>query len=420
MTATPKIAIIGAGPGGCMLARLLTQRSIPCIIYEAEPSPDYRSQGGTLDLRSNTGLAAIRAAGLYDQFRKLARYDGEYMLITDKKLTTWMKRSPGKEGKSNGVQEAPEIDRKVLRKMLFECLPPDVVRWGHKLLRVDEKDLSLHFADGSVESGFDLIVGADGAWSKVRNLVSSEKPFYAGMGGYNFTIPDAREKAPQAYKFVNRGSVFAYSDGKNVNGQFLGDGSINVSTYSLRDEDWIKRESKEGVKTTDLVTAKQKQKDVVHGWAPELLNLIDSAQGDVDKRNLYMLPVGFRWAHKKGITLLGDAAHLMTPFAGIGVNTAFYDAMLLADAVAGCIERQRSDDLDIAIIEYEKKMLDHAHEGQKLTFGCMNDMYLTEGAPRTSIESYLLRHISQEFPRWSLPFVAAVLYTGFFFYKLFV
>jgi 2-polyprenyl-6-methoxyphenol hydroxylase-like FAD-dependent oxidoreductase len=402
-----------------MLARLLTQRSIPCLIFEAEPSPNYRSQGGTLDLRSSTGLAAIRAAGLYPEFCKLARYDGESLLITDKKLTTWVKRSPGKEGQSKGVQEAPEIDRKVLRRMLFESLPPDVVRWGHKLVRVDE-DLSLHFGDGSVESGFDLIVGADGAWSKVRKLVSDEKPFYAGMGGYNFTIPDAQEKAPQAYKFVNRGSVFAYSDGKNVNGQFLGDGSINVSTYSLRDEDWIQRDSKEGANATDLPTAKQKQKEVVRDWAPELLNLIDSAQGEVDTRNLYMLPIGFRWVHKKGITLIGDAAHLMTPFAGIGVNTAFYDAMLLADAIANCIECQRPDGLDPCVVEYEEKMLDHAEKAQKLTFGCMNDMYLTEGAPRTSIESYLLRHISQEFPQWSLPFIAAVIYTGFFFYKLFV
>ena len=88
--ATPKIAIIGAGPAGCLLARLLHLAGIPTTVYEGEASPNYRSQGGSLDLHTNTGLAALREAGLWDEFQKHARYDGQYMAIVDKNLKYYL------------------------------------------------------------------------------------------------------------------------------------------------------------------------------------------------------------------------------------------------------------------------------------------------------------------------------------------
>jgi 2-polyprenyl-6-methoxyphenol hydroxylase-like FAD-dependent oxidoreductase len=413
---TPKIAIIGAGPGGCMLARLLHLRNIPCTIYEAEQSINYRSQGGTLDLRTNTGLAAVKEAGLYDEFLKNARFDGEYLLVTDKKLTTWMKRPAGSPDKKNNTMEAPEIDRKVLRKMLADSLPDGIVRWGYKLLRVDE-DFSLHFANGTVESGFDLIVGADGAWSKVRNLVTSQKPYYCGIGGYAISIPDAERSAPDAYKLVNRGSVFAYSDMKHINGQQLGDGSLKISVYSQRNEDWM---TTSGFDVNDLTAVKKAIREEFHDWDPKLLDFVDKSETNLRSYNLYMLPVGFRPEHKKGITLLGDAAHLMSPFAGIGVNTAFYDAVLLANAISASIQSGDPDDLDSYIVKYEDDMYTFAKDGQQLTWETMNDMLLTPGAPRTTIESWMMRFIRQEFPKWTHPLMAILVYGGFFIYKLFV
>src|SRR5262245_47500071 len=104
----PNIAIIGAGPAGCMLARLLAKNGVSCTIFEAEQSINYRSQGGTLDLRARTGLQAIKEAGLWDEFQKHARYDGESLLICDKNRQAWLKRRPRKqaEGKHQPVQEA--------------------------------------------------------------------------------------------------------------------------------------------------------------------------------------------------------------------------------------------------------------------------------------------------------------------------
>ncbi|KAF1998410.1 FAD/NAD(P)-binding domain-containing protein [Amniculicola lignicola CBS 123094] len=420
---TPKVAILGAGPGGCMLARLLNQHSIPCTIFESEASIDYRSQGGSLDLRSTTGLATIKAAGLWTEFQKQARYDGESLLITDKKLTTWMRRRAYKGRKVNNLQEAPEIDRAVLRRILMESLPQGIVRWNHHLTHITtpaDSSPVLHFRNGAIESGYDLIVGADGAFSKVRSVLSDVKPFHSGYGGYWLTLPSVPTTSPALDKLVNKGNVFAYSDHINLNGQQLGhNNDLSISLVSPRAEDWTKTS---GFDPTDLESAKKDMLQLLDGWDPLLLDLVKHAQGPVMARNLYMLPVGFTFPHKRGITLLGDAAHLMTPFAGIGVNSAFYDAMLLSDAIVSSINDTTTnpDKLDKHVQEYETKMLAHGKAGQALTWNSMEALMMTSGAPRQGIERWLLGHLREEVPVWSRGILSAVVYVGYFFYKMFV
>jgi 2-polyprenyl-6-methoxyphenol hydroxylase-like FAD-dependent oxidoreductase len=415
----PKIAIIGAGPGGCMLARLLHQRSIPCTIFEGEVSVNYRSQGGTLDLRTSTGLAAIKQADLWDEFQKHARYDGESLLVTDKKLTTWLRRKPGRPDE-NKMGDAPEIDRSALRQMLMESIPEGAVKWGYKLSKVQETataGLELHFANGKVERGFDLIVGADGTWSKTRTLLTSDKPHYSGFAGWSMQISNAEHVAPDAYKFVNRGSVFAFSDGRGLFAQQLGDGSINVSAYAPFAEDYT---STCGFDTSDLAAAKRALKQEYGGWAPELLSLFDYCDDCPAWRNLYQFPVGWTWPHQKGVTLLGDAAHVMTPFAGIGVNSAFFDAMELAGQIAAFTEAGEGAELDDFVVQYEKAMFVHARKAQENTEGSKTDMLLTPGAPRTTIERWILRQVREESPAWTHPLLAILVYVSFWVYKFIV
>lgn len=403
-----------------MLARLLQQSSITCIIFEAETSINYRSQGGTLDLRSATGLAAVKAAGLWEEFQQHARYDGESLLVTDKNLTTWMRRNPGTKDKHSKLQEAPEIDRAVLRKLLIDSVPPECVKWGWKLASVRDtasSGLELSFTNGEALSNFDLVVGADGAWSKTRCLLSPDKPHYTGLGGWSMQISEASKTAPEAYAFVNRGSVFAYSDGKGLCSQQLGDGSLNVSYYGAHPEDFT---TQCGFDTEDLSIVKQYLQKELASWADQLRNQVDSANGQLVWRNLYELPVGWTWPHKKGVTLLGDAAHVMTPFAGIGVNNAFYDAMELAKRIVEFAESEEPTDLDEYIVRYEKVMFEHAHRAQALTEGSKTDMLLTPGAPRTSIQSWVLRHAKEDTPTWTHPLLTTLIYSAYWVYKWFV
>jgi 2-polyprenyl-6-methoxyphenol hydroxylase-like FAD-dependent oxidoreductase len=402
-----------------MLARLLHIHNIPSTIFEGEDSIDYRSQGGTLDLRANTGLASIKQAGLWEEFQRYARYDGESLLVTDKKLTTWIRRSPGKPGQRGKTQQAPEIDRSDLRKMLLESVPKESIRWGMKLARVQETKLGheLHFVGGHVECGYDLIVGCDGAFSKTRTLLTSEKPLYTGLAGWTMQIPNAETTAPDTYKMVNGGSVFAYSDSKSLSIQQLSSGGIWISTYTHHPEQPVRNSDLE---TTDLTSVKEVLRMQFHDWAPELQKALGEVQGDAVWRQLYMLPVDFTWPHKKGVTLLGDAAHLMSPFSGIGVNTAFYDALLLAGQVIKYVEAGSLGNLDKFIVGYEEEMFVHAHKAQKHSQGSMNDMLFTPGAPRTSIESWILRHAKEDIPTWAHSLLTVVVYIGFWVYKWFV
>lgn len=196
-TFKPTVAIIGAGPAGLTLARLLHLQNIPFTIFESEPSVNSRSQDGTLDLRDKTGLAAITACQLYDEFLKLARFDGEALKIVDKDMKVWFKvdgRDGGKRRKNGG----PEIDRVALRALLLESIRRERVMWDKKLRSIagEADDLKLRFEDGEEVGGFDLIVGADGAWSKPRNFLSDEMPTYSGICGIDQNISDA-EKGSQ-------------------------------------------------------------------------------------------------------------------------------------------------------------------------------------------------------------------------------
>lgn len=290
------IAIIGAGPAGLLLARLLTQASVPVTVFEGEAALDFRSQGGTLDLHEETGLAALKRAGLFDEFLKYARYDGEAFTFADKRLVSFVKLGGRTKKGSKGGR--PEIDRPRLRELLVQSLPEGVVRWGARLQRV-EGEGDLVFEDG-VERGFDLVVGADGAWSKVRPLLSDAVPFYSGIAGQIFTIPEAEATTPELYKLVNRGNLMAYSDHKSIMGQFLGDGRLWCSTWSRRNEDWMETC---GYNPNDLEAVKEGVREEYAGWDARLLDLTQKAVSTTP-RSLYMLPIGHSWKHRKGATLV--------------------------------------------------------------------------------------------------------------------
>ena len=167
----PPIAILGAGPSGLLLGRMLELANIAYVIFERDVSGnETTSRAGTLDIRAGSGQLALQEAGLLDQFRKLARSDA-HTIVADAQGKVYIRT-----GESDEVNEdRPEIDRKDLRALLLNSIPANKVRWGLRVQHVQrdtDGSMSVRFADGSIESGFRLVVGADGAWSKARKLVS--------------------------------------------------------------------------------------------------------------------------------------------------------------------------------------------------------------------------------------------------------
>lgn len=273
--------------------------------------------------------------------------------------------------------------------------------------------MCLHFEQG-IETGFDLIVGADGAWSKVRNALTEQKPFFSGVAGYNLSISNAAETAPAVSKFVNRGSIFSFSDGKSINAQQLGSGDIDVHAWLTQD--------------TPLDSKKIPSKDDVlkhyADWTPKLRDMLHACNGEIKCRSLYMHTVGSRWDHRPGITMIGDAAHLMTPFGGEGVNLAFQDALRLATTIIEAAKAEAELHLDTRISGFEEDMFIRARKAQAMTEGMMQAMLFTEGAPSSSIGTWILKKVEYNLPSSvspiAYPLIAAVTHGFFFAYKLFV
>ncbi len=440
----PKIAIIGAGPAGCSLARLLHLGGIDAVVYEGEASPNYRSQGGTLDLHTETGLSVLKEAGLWDEFLKYARYDGEYMLVCDNNLKTLFSKGNRPTKENNAFGQRPEIDRASLRQILTESLPDGMVQWGRHVKTVsvaaapkeggESTGASITFADGSTASGFDLVVGADGAWSKVRAVLSDVQPLFSGVSMQALRISDGAKVAPDLHKLVNHGSVFAQNSICRASIQQLGDGSLHVSVCTRRSEtpnvpavrdsdgndtnDWTKTCGYDPHDLTSVKEAMLTRPELLADFHPRLQDCVTKADGPTEPRSLYALPVGFRWEHQRGLTAIGDAGHLMTPFAGEGVNVAMDDARKLAAAILGSLDEKKAaasaDALDAAVVAFEEEMFVRAGAVAKLTDNMLRMWFFMPGDPRDVVPKVLAMHTREHVPALLRPVATAVVHAMYF------
>ncbi|WP_067691358.1 FAD-dependent oxidoreductase [Nocardia jejuensis] len=318
------IAIIGAGLGGLVLARVLHVHGIASVIYELDASSTARDQGGMLDMHVESGQAALRAAGLFERFQQLILPGGDAMRIVDKTGVVRMSDDGGDGGR-------PEIDRNDLRRLLLESLPGNTVRWGAKAVDIRPTGGGGHrvtLADGTSFTT-DLLIGADGAWSKVRPLLSAAIPAYSGISFIECDLFPVQDHHHATAELVGPGMMFALGDGKGFLTHRETDGSLH--TYAALA---IPVDSLHAIDFTVPVTAKAAVLQHFHDWDERLRALVADADGALVPRPIHALPVGHSWSRVPGVTLVGDAAHVMSPFAGEGANLAMLDGAELATALA--------------------------------------------------------------------------------------
>ncbi|MGW7426044.1 FAD-dependent oxidoreductase [Streptomyces sp. NPDC054813] len=362
---TPRISIVGAGPGGLTCARILQQHGVHATVHDRDSGPDARDQGGTLDLHADNGQIALREAGLLDEFFRLSRPEGQAMRQLDPDGTVLFHHVPTEDERFK-----PEIDRGHLRDLLLASLHPGTVRWGHALKEVSgpaDGPRTLHFADGTTAEA-DLIVGADGAWSRVRPVLSPATPEYTGFSFLEIWFDDVDNRHPGIAELVGQGSAAAADGDRGVFAQRNSGGHIRVYVIQRVPADWI---TAAGLTPDDTEGIRRLLLRRYDHWSPRMRDLIAENPGRYVDRPIYALPVPHTWDHSPTVTLLGDAAHLMPPL-GVGVNLAMLDACELALAVVN------SDTVQEAVRVYEKTMLPRSTETARLLHGATAGLLSTD------------------------------------------
>ncbi|KAI0808610.1 monooxygenase [Xylaria sp. FL0064] len=396
MSKPAPIAIIGGGPGGLTLARYLERAGLEYVVFERDTSPSANHQGGTLDLHEGTGLTALDVAGLREEFEKYARHEAAVFTVQDSQGGNRFRMDPGE-----GEHDRPEIDRKRLRQILLDSIPAERVRWG-KVLKGIERDETrktgwvLKFADGQEEKGFRLVVGADGAFSAVRSLITPVKPKYSGKTYIEGRLTPSNPLYASAFEMVGPGNSAAMGAGAVLLVQQMADATYRMYAGLEEADTSITRAG--GVldftsPTADVEKARAALLSRFRGWAPHLRAYIQHAEEPWRVWPLYTLDeeafTDAQWKRAPGVTLLGDAAHLALP-NGEGVNAAMLDALKLFEALTAELnaeEKKGEEGDEVAAIEraidiYEKDMRERAVEHVRDGIMMGNMMFRSDGAER--------------------------------------
>lgn len=395
-----RIAIIGAGPGGLTMGALLHQQGIPFTIFELRSRPtenELQRPAGSLDLHEGSGLAAIRKLGLFDKFRTMNDDCTQVFKLADKEG-----RIIHKEEDENSVagQQRPEIARNKLNQLLYDRLPPAAVQWEHRLGSAQRcntegrGEIVLDFGSTSGKKTFDLVIGADGAWSRIRPLLTEVKPKFANQHFITTSIRNITSKHPHLAQLVGSGSFTALGDKHGIVSQRAANDTARIYTLiHTNDEKWAAKHDLQN-KTAAEVKSILLEGDSapLRNFGPVLKELISVScddetavdpQAPLENRPLHTLydtSEGHPWTHQPGITLLGDAAHLMPP-NGEGVNMAMQDALQLTQAIVAAHQTSSGgqtslqEALSPLLKDYEADMFSRATEIAKETEQLLQAMY---------------------------------------------
>ncbi|EHQ25304.1 FAD-dependent oxidoreductase [Mucilaginibacter paludis] len=375
-----QIAIVGGGPGGLTLARLLQLKGANVKVYERDINADARVQGSPLDMHETSGWAALRKGNLIQEFKKNILQDADKKIIVNKRAEIIFSDHETEPAEDlNNEPSRPEISRGALRKILLESLQTETVVWDSHFVSMEKQNEGwlLHFKNGS-SAYANLVIAAEGTHSKIRPYVTNIKAFYSGFTMVEINIDDAKKAIPDIYTLLNGGKIMAFGDGKCILGGQKGNGSLGFYVSFKPGENWV---ANSGLNFSDRTEMLAWFKKEYSGWGIIWHQLFERATMPVVPRPIYCMPLDQTWQALPNLTLLGDAAHVMPPFAGEGANTAMFDALELSE----CLTSGQHPTLKDAISFYEINMRNRAaiaarhslENGELMHSECALDKMLT-------------------------------------------
>jgi 2-polyprenyl-6-methoxyphenol hydroxylase-like FAD-dependent oxidoreductase len=354
LLAGKKVAIIGAGPVGLTLARLLQQQGVAVTVYERDANAQARIWGGTLDLEEATGQQALQQAGLLAQYFAVAKPMGR--VIADERGTELFSTEP------NTIN--PEINRNELRKILLDSLTPGTVVWGRKLtgLEARQGQWVLRF-EQQAEVVADVVIGANGGLSSVRPYVTDAEVTATGTFIIQGEVGEPARTCPDVYRLC-RGTthiLMIADQGVSLAVNPDNNGTMAYGITFKQPADWLHGP---GLDFRDTAAVSDFLGGMFAQWGEEYRQLFRATSVFVGLP-ARLLSVTLPWKPHRPlpITLVGDAAHLMPPFAGKGVNIGLRDAVVLADNLT----TGKFATVAAAIRDYEQQMVGYAQAAQQET-----------------------------------------------------
>lgn len=345
------VAIVGGGPGGLTLANLLQIKGANVKVYERDLNKEARVQGSTLDLHAESGLAAIRKANLFNEFKTNFLPGADKMLIVDQKAKIhFSDHETTLDEDFDNEYYRPEIDRGALRKILLTSLHPETVIWDSQFISMEAKGEGwlLHFKN-KPSTYADLVIAADGANSKIRPYLTDIKPFYSGIVMLEGNVKQAEKATPHINSLIDGGKIMAFGNGKNILLGQKGNGDLGFYASFKADENWA---NTNGLDYNNKAQMLEWFKTTYPEWSNIWHELFENATLPFIPRPIYCMPLDQTWQALPNLTMIGDAAHVMPPFAGEGANIAMLDALELSE----CLTSPKHETLQEAISFYESNM----------------------------------------------------------------
>jgi len=334
MSTKQHVLIVGAGIGGLTVAIALHQAGFTVEVFER--APEFKEVGAGLLLWANA-VRALDRINLADQVRHISLSEASGAI---RSWRGWelIDMSPRKLEQLLGEVNVV-IHRADLMQVLLNAMPPDTIHLNAMVqhIRQNEQGVELELADGRVFRG-DVLIGADGIRSVVRNrVVSTQELRYAGYVAWRGVTPFPHNRL-RLGETMGRGARFGMAP--------------------LPDERvyWYATENRPAGAGTPPEGHKAHLLKLFKGWHEPIEEIIEATDESVILlHDLYDLPTLPRWSVGR-VTLLGDAAHAMTPNLGQGACQALEDAVVLGQ------ELRRSADLSEALQSYERRRVKRANQ----------------------------------------------------------